>query len=182
MWSLWSFIGIWVFKTKLRNMPEDIPLLQTVIHFTWTCRRSGEKSKLRGNWWNFDLRWAVWAQAEWIRCVPVSYSVYFYYVCVCVYCLHSCVLISVIIDSPNHQFALLWLSSCAACVFKVNAAQLINIDKAHLAICRMLWKQQWSHFVNSTLVFHLSEWCIISLCCVMHAGFRMYYGYMYPLV
>lgn len=149
MWSWWSFIGIWVFNMKLRNMPEDVPLLQTVIHFTWTCRRSGEKSKLRGNWWNFDLRWAVWAQAaryEWIRRIPVSYSVYFYHVCVWVCtAFHTCVLISVIIDCPNHQFALLWLSLWAAWVFKVNAAQLINIDKAHLAICRMLWKQQWGH-------------------------------------
>lgn len=104
---------IWVFKIKLGNMPEDVPFLQTIIHFTWTSRRSGEKSKLRGNWWNFDLRWAVWAQVdEWIRRVPVSYRVYFYRVCVC---RHTCVLISVILVSPNHQFAWLWLSLCAAC-------------------------------------------------------------------
>lgn len=160
-------------------MPEDVPLLQAIIHFTWTCRRSGEESKLRADWWNFDLRQAVCMRAgrcEWIRRVPVSCSVYFYHVCVCVCtAFHTSVLISVIIDSVSHDFTLLWLSLCAACV-QSKCCLFINIDKAHIAVCWMLWKQcsEWDQFVISTLVFHFSKWCIMSLHSMMHTVFRMY--------
>ncbi len=157
----WDLSLIWSLETCLRMFHCS------KLSYILSGHAEGQGRNQRGNWWKFDLRWAVWVQAaryEWIRCVPVSYSLYFYQDCVCVcvcVCVctgfHTCVLISVIIDCPNPQFVFLWLYLCAACVLKVNAAQLINIDKAHLAICRMLWKQQWGHFVISTLVFHLSE-------------------------
>lgn len=162
---------------KLTHMPEDVPLLQAIIHFTWTCRRSGEESKLRADWWNFDLRQAACIRGgrrEWIR--RVSCGVYFYHVCVCVYCLpYFCIDFCHYRFSKSSLYIAMIVFMCSVC-FQSKCCPFINIDKAHLAICWMLWKQwsEWDQFVISTLVFHFSKWCIMSLHSMMRTVVRMY--------
>lgn len=97
-------------------------------------------------------------------------------VCVCVCCLPYFCIDFCHYRLSNSAIYMPWLSLCAACVFKVDVVSLL--DKAHVAVCRMPWKQSsesnlscppWCFIPQNDVLYHYvslcTQWgCIMAMC------------------